>query len=788
MFKKLGRTLHLFYSVSLLIILVSLSFVLYSYWNVGLFDGSKISGIYEVSYKIKEIEEKKVFSQIKKLSNSADTRLAMKQLEFLKSDLKLVNKNVSFVDGRELETDLSNLENKLNNINSMPRAQEVVSIFSSKLDKFSSFVQYNKWRTLTRISKRMKTRIPSVGRMTVKSLKKSFRSIAQDIAIMRNVTNGSVLSTSDKNIIGAKLDSLKTEVSLVEKFVDAYKPYGNELASFSNKYSAKLSELGPAMALAKLKTAGSTKQLSFGIFAIICFAVFGFFALQVLYRKNSKAQQSFVEENLVAIMKKGVLNERSEIPKGLSENTQEEISRTHEFLKKRMKFGRVFEATLPFSAVLMDANLKVIWGNDNFYRDWDLMAHSDNPSDISWDYLKQMTNLGDTDPILDANKNGIAGIYQIQLNLDESKNPLPYEMYVNPVEMNAERSTMAYFYPLSAMEQTISDQVKTVISPVNRFINAVTTNAFSGETRETLGNEFTNAGIEDVFNGLTAYYENSCTQRQGLLNEISSLEESQAGLVKVLEEINTIQTEKKINLDKGLLHLNKTKKGVIRYVDANAENEKMYSSIFGGLKSIIKNYTGLLKKAEEFHTSLRENLDVIESITSMRSAFQEVMEEAKACRIRLAQSVDQTLHFSKTRSADVDRLSVCFGKVSSSASDLETLMHTLEKDITSFDLNLTKAHILVEGNHRDKNGESSMENLFEDFKAISYKIENDMKSLQQAFSQNRDLEESIVENITIFDQYFSRSISEDNNVKDLSSNDNDLDKESHRPDIGPTNV
>jgi hypothetical protein len=738
------------------------------YWNEGLFDGSKMNSIYEVSSHIKEIDGKNMFERISTLSDETKTREAQKYFDYLKADLKSIDKSGSLGKKEELSKDLESVQTKLSKLNSLPRTDEVLSIFSSKLSKFISFVEFNKWRTLTRISKRVKSRIPSVTNVTVSNLKSRVRSILQDISIMRNVTSSSVLGQSEKNLINVKLDSLKTEMGIIQNYMDAYVPYSTTYGKFRKKYSKILKELGPNIALSKLKTIESTKQFSLGIFVIICFCVGNLFLGFALYQREKRRSQKYVEDHFLGLVKKGILAEKSEVPKSLGPDLRKEIFRTHEFLSKRMRYGQIFEATLPFSALLLDDNLKLVWGNETFFKDWEINDFKESQKVLSWDTLKRLTNLGETDPVIDANKSGMAGIFQIQVNLEGGKKPLPYEMYVNPVDNLGQRNIMIYFYPLATLEESLSEQVKTVMGPVNKSLTALMTNNFHGEVKDQIKNEFNNAGINDVYAKVENFYEQSNTQKQGLVDEIADLEEKLSSIMSIVNEIEAIHDEKKDSLNEGMYHLNETKKGVIQYVNFNARNERMYSSIFSGLKSILKNYTGLLKKAEEFHFALKDNLDVVESITSMRSEFKDVLHDAKAARLRLAQAVDQTLHFGKTRSVDIDRLSVCFGKVSSSSSDLEGFMEKLEKDIMAFDLNLTKAHLLVEGNHRDKAGESSIENLFENFKAISYKIENDMKNLQESFSKNRSLEEGLVENITIFDQYFTRSISEDNNVITLS--------------------
>ena len=166
----------------------------------------------------------------------------------------------------------------------------------------------------------------------------------------------------------------------------------------------------------------------------------------MFYKRESMKNEKFIESQIMTVVKRGIIGNACQINSKISSKTQNEIHKAHEFLQKRMRFGQVFEATLPFSAILLDSNLKVIWGNDNFFQDWGL-SNQDYQTHLGWDSLRQLTNLGQTDPILDASKNGMAGIFQIQVNLAEKAQPLPYEMYVHPVDSDDERNIMVYFYP-----------------------------------------------------------------------------------------------------------------------------------------------------------------------------------------------------------------------------------------------------------------------------------------------------------------------------------------------------
>ncbi len=84
-----------------------------------------------------------------------------------------------------------------------------------------------------------------------------------------------------------------------------------------------------------------------------------------------------------------------------------------------MSFGSIFQDALPLSAVMLDKNLKVEWTNKQFCDDWEISEEEISQEYMSWDYLAKLTNLGHDDPVVEALKNDVAGIYQIQVKPDE---------------------------------------------------------------------------------------------------------------------------------------------------------------------------------------------------------------------------------------------------------------------------------------------------------------------------------------------------------------------------------
>ena len=136
------------------------------------------------------------------------------------------------------------------------------------------------------------------------------------------------------------------------------------------------------------------------------------------------------------------------------------------YFEKRMSFGSIFQEALPLSAILLDKNLKVIWANNQFCDDWCISEEEIKKDYMSWDFLNKLTNIGNDDPVLEALKYNVAGIYQVKIKANDEAEVRPFEMFVSPTSYQGETRVMLFFYDLTNLEQTIQEQAKGILNPV----------------------------------------------------------------------------------------------------------------------------------------------------------------------------------------------------------------------------------------------------------------------------------------------------------------------------------
>ena len=395
-----------------------------------------------------------------------------------------------------------------------------------------------------------------------------------------------------------------------------------------------------------------------------------------------------------------------------------ELAKYREYLHKRMSFGSIFQDAIPFSAALLDSNLNLVWANNLFYENFYLKEKKLNES-LNWDYLQQFTNLGENDPVLVALNQGIAGIYQIQIKRHKEEEGLPYEMYVSSVKYAKQSRIMIFFYPLQNLEATIKNQTKSIIGPISRTLDTLKANSFEKETRKKLEKDFEIAGVGEVFKKFEGYNQFVNQQKDGLSEEIKSLENLLYNQYQLMVNVREVRHKFEDTIQKTIKNFGLTKDAVVHNIDLRYNFEGQFKRSLNVLKSILKEEDSLLQKSQKAGQIIEENIKAFDYVSSIRDKFRELRLKIDDFRHRLNQSVDQTLLFVRRDAKQDLRLEEGLGKIRLEMKGIEQIFSSFSEVVKNLDVGLSKIELIVEQSEKPN---------FDDF-------QNQMKMA------NRELEE-----------------------------------------------
>lgn len=729
---RFGKPLFIYFCSAMIAMLLTIGGGIYYYWNYGPANIDHVAQVFESTIQLDELEKSGGIEEVKKLVSADRSREAIKYFTSFQKKISTLNQLESIEEYEELDLNLINLKKNLNNMLSFSSKATLINVLRTKVTKFEDFVVKNQWRTLTRVSKKINAKI-SIGEtrnpsfFSFRKMKALEKSILGDIDYMESVTRSSILANEDKNLIYIKLNALKTELSMLSKSVASLKGFYGSYIKAETTYKNWVTAMEPKLALSKIKVVKNSQNILYGMIGglvLVALLLIGGF---VTYIKSGNRQRISAETEFLGVIKEGLIPVQANISDSWSQTFKEEIDKYREYMHKRMSFGSIFQDAMPFSSILLDSNLNLVWANTLFYEHWSLGDKVKNDQNVSWDFLQQFTNLGENDPVLGALKENLAGIYQIQVKTENAEEAAPFEMYVSPVEYAGQKRIMVIFYPLRSLEETLGNQMKSLVSPVVKTLDSLISNQYSPEFVEKVKADFNAAGIENIFEKFDELNSDYNRQKDDLMNEIEQLETSLFNQYKMNDEIKLVTDSQKDIQGDAVSKFTMTKDHIISVVDLRSQFEEMLGSLNSLGNRLFEEELELLSKASDVNEIMAENSKALEALVVSRDEFKKLKSQVDLYRARVGQIVENS---SNKGIQGVQRLK-------NELKEFETVLSAFSKVATSLDVGLSKIQIIMQG--KEMPALESTKEKFESLRSQMEEISIDAQKLSRA-AQSKDEE------------------------------------------------
>jgi hypothetical protein len=427
MINKLTSGIFKLYHAFLIIIALASFSLLAYFWKIGFLDGSQSKRVHEASFILETLDTNKMTSQLQSELNDQNPKLAIEILRNSMQRLETVNDVVDIKDFEKFNKNSGVLEKDIHSLISYPKTTKIFDVFNTKMQRFAGFTQKNNWRSLNRMS----DRILGITNSTIEisRLEKSISSIERDFDSMIKITKNSVLSRADKSEILSRISSLRVEMTMLKNFSLDHKRALLSVSKFGEISKDWFSRANPKLALKKMELTKIGKFYIFGLLAVLSTAIVMLFIGMFFQKRFLRSKQEELEKEMQSFVSESLIEKNDEILESFSEDFQNYTLSMRDYIGKRMSYGSIFQEAIPLGSILLDKNLKVIWANKHFLQDWQIPEDDITRGYISWDYLSKLTNLGDSDPIIEALKFQVAGIYQVQVKVNDESETWPYEMF-----------------------------------------------------------------------------------------------------------------------------------------------------------------------------------------------------------------------------------------------------------------------------------------------------------------------------------------------------------------------
>lgn len=723
---------------------VAVLFMAYNFWQRGLLNPDSASTIYESTQVMESISNGKLVDSVINLVESDNAREAIVELENFEKKFIELNRHYQSAEADRLKDQVTEFKTTIKQLIAVPEFKNITQVISNKMGEFSNFVAENRWPTLMRISQRVMLKLNPTNFKSNRSYSQSkvssfVSSLKADVTNMVSVTNGSVLPERDKSSIVTRLVGFNKEIEMMETYLSSLSSVNAKTKAFNESYSQWLKSIEPQLSLRKIQM---EKDSEYFVYSIVAFA-FVMFALSVISIWLSKYDQRKTQKNLeslsMMLIKEGLLPYDMKLPYKMSDSFMNELSKHREYIHKRMSFGAIFQDALPFSALLLDSNLNMVWANQLFFENWSI-DQLQREKVWSWDFLQQKTNLGEVDPVMMALKENIAGIYQIQVQHAENET-LPYEMYVSPVEYAEQKRIMIFFYPLRSVEETLANQTRAIVGPVSRALDSLVQDGFDREFQEKIQKDFYIAGIEDVHQKFIQVNSLHHQQKNSLLAEIERLENNLYDEHKLVDDLNEKLVALKTQNVEIVSAFENLKNHFMAYVQTRFEwddLEQVGKRHFADLEKGTNNLYSIASRSNEI---LEENVKALHNVRLMREEFHKLRDEIENYRFQVIQTLEQTLVFCRKEGLDAS-LEGAFGKIKMEIKGFERILNQLNHSIRGLDVTFSKIEMI---------GQTSTGVKLDDVKDGQLKLvqgyEDNQYHIGRLVRQAEKTEEMIVKNL-----------------------------------------
>jgi hypothetical protein len=417
----------------------------------------------------------------------------------------------------------------------------------------------------------------------------------------------------------------------------------------------------------------------------------------LIYNYSAKKGARLTEKLILETIKDGIIPVESKMTEVFSHSFNTEFDKYREYTHKRMAFGSIFQETMPFASILLDSNLNLIWGNTHFYEQWKLESFKDESDTLSWDFLQRFTNLANNSMMLNALRMNNPGVYKIDVKTNAMTTPLPYEMYISPVDFASQKRIMIIFYPLKELENKLEIERNFIINPLTEAIKSQLNGTLASEMKLSLRTTLESFGAIELYRVLFEYIGSVESKRDELTLEIDRLENDLSERSNLISDLRKLIVSSFESQRISMQDYNQLKTSVSAVLDSRDHLEDQLSFISNSTRELYKDQTKIFNLAATAEKNVDDYTKSIKNITGLKDEFKELKKTTDEFKARIIQILDQLLIFQNhDRTEDVLRVDQFLGKIKLEMKGFEKILQNFNQVITQMDVTVTKLDMMLD--------------------------------------------------------------------------------------------
>lgn len=689
---------------------------------------------------------------VKSVNSYLEKTKEVDQIQNREAKLKAMHKTmyVALFDSKIMSADISSEKSWTEFKNNFQKSkiqnsdekelEENISLLTNVINQFNQFTTQKNYPTLSRISLRMKMR--SLTQMDGKTLENAMYSYSKDVEFMQTTVKTSNLSQELKDECNLKIQELSNTINQVMNLSKNKLGFDDSLDN-SWKYFKKFLESAKVNVLKNSMKDGSSFNLLF--FMILTLIVFtSLLSAWAIFeeQKSKKNARKYWEVKFTELLNKVFMKDgQATADQTFSNSFSSAVDQIHDYVRRKMNYGQMFQDTIPFPTVLLDSNLQVRWFNESLVQEWNLEDFIKQRESLTWEHFAQLTNMSSTDPIIDVIKNQHAGIFKLQVKpLSIESKSVPYQMYVTPYQIGSERLCLLFFYPLLSLEETIEMQTQSVIAPVKRTLLAILNENYDQDFHNESRSDYEVGSIlelHDLFKNVVEKYQTISSDLLLQLSELETDNQDQTQLIQQfdsnVEQIKRLQFEMKESFQSLKNSLIASFEGI--------ENIKDHVGVFKNTIQDEMNYnSGVYNHAMKLENVFNNAKEEFSVLTQLKATTKEVREAILSHRSNSLKVVKaMTVFMEKQNSLNTNPMHNTWGSMISELAKIPDFFSSLERYVQHIDLTIGK--ILMKTDDSFKQIQNDLP------KKIESKLPENINSIAHQFTSYEETKEIMINNL-----------------------------------------
>lgn len=485
---------------------------------------------------------------------------------------------------------MEGMEGKLREIireaSAFSHPSEVWGTLSSKVAGLQTYATGHHWKNLAFVATRLSNRVRGI-KASLKNAGTQARYALADLDQMEKLAK--TLDESDEHEVLSRTGAIREEIRMITDVSSA--------AHRWDEVEAKATEVSTRWRARALLAAGTLKQKSeerlaasvHEVWAMLAYVLLAWAALAALWTLGLRAQRHAQDQTVLEVLRGGVLGNSSSWRQLVGEARTDEVSRLMKTARKRMGLGDDLQAAIPFGAVMVDAEGRLVWANNEFCEQFQLDQEGVLQEDRRWHEIVPGL-VGIPDDLLESSLGRMeAGTYQIQADLGGVG--VPFELHVSPLDGKEGRRVLMLFYPLALMREAINGQARLFAAPLRASTEALDAGAWDVGMEKRFAPLWQEAGLGNDWEKFCRAVQRLDGGRRELLERVASLEDERQDHFKIVMDLEG-ELQRLGDVMKGQMQrLKAVKDGFVSMDQLTGELRNDHAQLLAGARTSLKRET-----------------------------------------------------------------------------------------------------------------------------------------------------------------------------------------------------